>query len=175
MRAHRLRRGKNLHHVRRNHQVGKPQSREENVSETAGEDHDRSPIQTLQRRDGPPGVTIFAVVVIFKDDRPRPPRPFEQRQPATQAHSHAQWELVRRSHLNQRRTRLSRLLPTSSAGVKIQTFGIDWHRTNFRSTARKTTAAPGYPGSSIHTGSPGSSSKCAVRSSACCTPEMIKT
>src|SRR5580692_7667620 len=131
--AHRLRRRKNLHHVRRNHQVRKPQSREENVSETAGEDYDRGPIQTLQRRDGPSGITIFAVVVIFKDDRAGPPRPFEQRQPATQAHSYAQRELMRRSHINQPKTRLSRLLPLSSASVEIQAFGIHWHRTNFRS------------------------------------------
>ena len=46
--------------------IREPQSREENVSEAAGEDHDRGPIQSLQRRDGPPGITIFAVVVIFR-------------------------------------------------------------------------------------------------------------
>ena len=42
-------------------------------------------------------------------------------------------------------------------------------------SARNTTPAPGYPGSSIHTDSPGFSRMRAVRSSASCAPERINT
>ena len=53
MRADRFRRGKNVHHVGRNHQICQAKSREEHVGETAGEDHHARPIQTLQRGDRP--------------------------------------------------------------------------------------------------------------------------
>src|ERR1700751_3736593 len=86
MRAHRLRRREHIHHLRWNDEVSEPQGREHYRAKAARENHDAGSIESLQRWNRPAGESIFAFIVVFKDETPRLPRPIQQCEAPPQAH-----------------------------------------------------------------------------------------
>src|SRR5690348_3405905 len=54
----------------RHDEVAQPQARKEQLAEAARQDDRAAAIQTLKRRNGPARVTVFAVVIVLKDQRP---------------------------------------------------------------------------------------------------------
>ena len=72
----------------------KPQSREEHLVETAREDDPARRIEPLHGCQRSADETKLAVVIVFKNPRPRLPRPLNQLQPAFQRQGHAQRKLI---------------------------------------------------------------------------------
>ncbi len=132
MRAHRLRCREHIHHVGRYHQVPKPESREEHGGETSTEDHDARAIEALHGGNRPPRVAIFAVVVVFENQRARSTCPLQQRKTAPQAHGDAQRELVCWSDVDE-----TCMLPSLQAAFQVETLGVDGHAANLRTQRTK--------------------------------------
>jgi hypothetical protein len=57
--------GKTIDETIRHNQIAEPQGGEEHLAEAAGMKHDIGPIEAFQRRQWPPGIVIFAVVIVF--------------------------------------------------------------------------------------------------------------
>src|SRR5215469_7422134 len=86
MSTHRFSRREHIHHLRWNDEVSEPQGREHHRAKAARENHDAGSIESLQSWDRPAGIPIFTVVVVFKDENTRLPRPIQQREAPPQTH-----------------------------------------------------------------------------------------
>src|SRR5262245_33099786 len=81
----------------RYNQIAKAQAGKQHLAEAAGEHHRATGgVQPLKRGNRPPGVAIFAVIVVLKDQCPDSSGHAEEIEPAIDAHRDSKWELVRR-------------------------------------------------------------------------------
>src|SRR5882672_4891331 len=94
MRTDRLRRRKDVDHLRRNHQISQPHGWKHDGAETAAEDHHACAIQSLQGGYRTPRVAVLAVVVVFENHYARFARPLEQCQPSPKTHGDTKRELM---------------------------------------------------------------------------------
>ena len=90
-----------LDQLRRHDQVPEPERREEHLAERPRVDHAARRVEPLERRERASRVAVLAVVVVLEDPRPARARPLEEREPAVQAHRHAERVLVRRRDVDQ--------------------------------------------------------------------------
>src|SRR5215471_14232191 len=125
VRADRFGSRKHIHHLRWHHQITQPQGREKHRRETAREYNYTRAVKTLQRGNWPPRIAVFAVVIVFEDQRSRTTRPLEQRQAASQSHGHAQGKLMGRSDVYKAGS-----LPPADSELKVQSFRIHRYAAN---------------------------------------------
>jgi len=78
--GHRQIGGEIVQQVRRNHEISQTKRREQYFAEAACEQHESVAVESLQRGNRAARITVFAVVVILKDERAGPPAPLEQRE-----------------------------------------------------------------------------------------------
>src|SRR6202008_617295 len=109
-RCKRLRRFEPRQEVRRNHYVSETQRRKQHFAEAPGIKNDPAVIESLKRWHRAPGVTIFAVVVVLKNQGARLSCPSEQLQSSRDAHCGSQRKLVSRRDVNQANSPRRKLL-----------------------------------------------------------------
>jgi hypothetical protein len=122
------------HEVLRDDQISEPQRREEHFVERAEKEHLPAGVEPLQRRNRTSRVAVFAVVVVFENQRAGAARPLQQFQPPRQRHGHPQRELMRRRGVDQ--SLVAQSARRQSHPLFVQRYRADLRADAFEHTGR---------------------------------------
>src|SRR6516165_9405872 len=93
--------GEGIDQRARNDQVSQAQGREKHLAESAQVNNPLLAVNSLERREWPTCVTIFAVIIILQDPSVGMIGPVQQSESTRHAHCDSEWVLVRGCNVGQ--------------------------------------------------------------------------